>query len=187
MNLLKNPVKHKSGQEMSGGMEKLIKIINWQGRIIVLLTACILLVIFIRLEDVQLPSQEAVQTAPPLQEEDIQYTNFIYHNTQPVKHSETIHEPDVVIMGQVYDWQEVKDQWPDMDFVVNGAVIPLDQNGSYNVEFRLKDGANVVETGIRLNGRDLMRRQNIVIYEPAAKISGPEISAIVEPVINHDQ
>mgnify|MGYP007112041153 FL=1 len=74
-----------------------------------------------------------------------------------------------------------------MDFVVNGAVIPLDQNGSYNVEFRLKDGANVVETGIRLNGRDLMRRQNIVIYEPAAKISGPEISAIVGPVINHDQ
>ena len=49
MNLLKNPVKHKSGQEMSGGMEKLIKIINWQGRIIVLLTACILT--FIRIYD----------------------------------------------------------------------------------------------------------------------------------------
>lgn len=168
-------------------MEKLIRIINWQGRIIVLLTAGILLIIFIRLDHVQLPSQQAVQTAPPLQEEDIQYANFIYHNAQLVKHGDTINEPDIVTMGQVYDWQEVKNQWPETYFIVNGAVIPLDQNGAYNVEFSLKEGANVVETGIRLNGKELMRRQNIVIYKPAVKVSGPEISAIVEPASNHDQ
>ncbi len=187
MNLLKNPVKHEATQEMSGGLEKLIKIINWQGRVIVLLTACLLLVIFIRLDNVQLPTQEAVQAAPPLEEKDVQYTNFIYHETQLVKHGETINEPDIVIMGQVYDWQDVKEQWPDINFIVNEAVIPLDQNGSYNVEFKLKDGANVVETSIRLNGKDMIRQQNIVIYEPVAAVSGPEVSAMVGPVINHDQ
>lgn len=186
MNFIKNLVNHTSNPEASGGLEKLIKIINWQGRIIVLLTACLMLVIFIRLDHVQLPSQQAIQNAPPLQTEDIQYTNFVYHKTQLIKHSDTIHEPDIIIMGQVYDWQEVKKQWPDTYFIVNGATIPLDHNGSYNVEFKLKNGANIVETGIRLNGQDQLRRQNIVFYEPVAEVAGPEISATVGPVINHD-
>lgn len=150
-------------------LASLIKIIKWQGRVIVLLIAVVVLVSMVKVEDIKLPSQEAVLVPPPITEANLQYNTFAYQNTKLVNHGDTIQDPLIEIIGQVYEYKEVKQKWPELIFVLNNASVPLSDSGNYLVDLTLKPGPNIIETSLQINGKDYNRQQFVISYASTTK------------------
>jgi len=142
----------------------LIKFIRWQGRIVVLLVVTMVVLFFVKINDIKWPTQKPVATAPPITEQSLQYNFFAYQNNQPVKQGDTVNDPELMLMGQVYNFREVIQKWPDLALTVNGAAVSLSEYGTCNVNFSLKPGSNVIETGLRANGQDYERKQIVITF-----------------------
>ncbi|MDD2785710.1 MAG: hypothetical protein PHS79_02325 [Patescibacteria group bacterium] len=149
-----------------GRLIALLKIIRWQGTAIVLLFVAVVLVIVVKKTDIKLPSQEPLQTPPPLTEKGMQYNVFAYHGTQLIKHGGTVTSTDLTLMGQVYDYKEAIKKWPELSFKLNGAAMQLSESGNYLIQLTLKPGPNIIETEVVVNGQEYSRRQMVVTYEP---------------------
>jgi len=173
MNLLGKPVPLQKNNPLKTSrpnsesrLSSLVKIIKWQGRAIVILVVSLVLVSFLKVEGIKLPSQTAVLTPPPITESNLQYNVFAYQNAKIVRHGETINNPGLEIIGQVYEYKEAKQKWPDLIFVLNGASVPLNEGGNYMVDLSLKPGPNIIETSLQLNGKDYNRQQTVITYAP---------------------
>lgn len=167
-----NPPKN-SRPNSESRQSSLVKIIRWQGRAIVLLAVALALVSVLKVEGIKLPSQEAVLTPPPITESNLQYNVFAYQNAKIVTHGQTINNPNLEIIGQVYEYKEAKLRWPDLIFVLNGASVPLNDTGNYLVDLSLKPGPNIVETSLQLNGKDYNRQQIVITYTPTQTVTRP--------------
>lgn len=151
-------------------LASLVKVIKWQGRVIVLLIATVALVSMVKVEDIKLPSQEAVLTPPPITTASLQYNAFAYQNTKLVKHGDVIKDPALEIIGQVYEYKEAKQQWPDLIFVLNGVSVPISDSGNYLVDLNLKPGPNIIETSLQINGKDYNRQQIVITYASTTQL-----------------
>ncbi len=154
-------------------LSSLVKIIKWQGRAIVILAVSLVLVSVLKVEGVKLPSQKAIMTPPPISESNLQYNVFAYQNAKIVNHGETVNGPGLEIIGQVYEYKEAKQRWPDLIFVLNGASVPLNEGGNYLVDLSLKPGPNIIETSLQLNGKEYLRQQIVITYAPSQNITRP--------------
>lgn len=138
-----------------------------------MLAVALVLVSVLKIEGIKLPSQEPVLTAPPITESNLQYNVFAYQNAKIVNHSQTISDPNIEIIGQVYEYKEAKQRWPDMIFVVNGAAIPLNEGGNYLVDLNLKPGPNIIETSLQMSGKEYNRQQFVITYTPTQTVNRP--------------
>ena len=154
-------------------LKSLIKVVAWQGRIIVLLLVVIVVLSIVKTSSLKLPTQSVVASAPPVSEQSLQYNVFTYQGPKPVKHGDIVKANDVSVLGQLFDYREIKKKWPDLLFTVNGAAIPVNDNGAYAVDMTLKIGPNVIETAINVNGQDYERRQVVLTYNPQVATSTP--------------
>lgn len=150
-------------------LTSLIKIIKWQGRVIVILIAVVVLVSMVKVEDIKLPSQEAVLAPPPITKANLQYNAFAYQNTKLINHGDVVKDPVIEIIGQVYEYKEVKQKWPELIFVLNSASVPLSDTGNYLVNLNLKPGPNIIETSLQINGKDYNRQQIVISYVSTTK------------------
>ncbi|MDD5725866.1 MAG: hypothetical protein PHC53_00430 [Patescibacteria group bacterium] len=156
-------------------LKSLIKVVAWQGRIIVLLLVVIVILAIVKTDSLKLPMQKAVASAPPISEQSFQYNVFTYQGPKPVKHGDIVRANDVSILGQIFDYKEIKKKWPDLIFTVNGAAIPVNDNGAYAVDMTLKIGPNVIETAMSVSGQEYERRQVVLTYNPQIATSTPPV------------
>ncbi len=159
-------------------LKSLIKVVAWQGRIIVLLLVVIVVLSIVKTSSLKLPTQSVVASAPPVSEQSLQYNVFTYQGPKPVKHGDIVKANDVSVLGQLFDYREIKKKWPDLLFTVNGAAIPVNDNGAYAVDMTLKIGPNVIETAINVNGQDYERRQVVLTYNPQVATTTPPVSPV---------
>lgn len=155
-------------------LKSLIRVIVWQGRAIVFLLVVIVVLAIVKTNNLKLPTQKTVASAPPISEQSLQYNVFTYQGPKPVKHGDIVKANDVSVLGQIFDYKEIKKKWPDMVFTVNGAAVPVNDNGAYAVDMTLKTGPNVIETAMNLNGQEYERRQVVLTYDPLATTSTHE-------------
>ncbi len=151
------------------GINSLIKIIHWQGGIIVLLFILLIISIFANILKInfKLPNQEALQSPPPLELADVDYNSIFYNNTVKITHGATVDKPELIIIGKIYDGQRVLEKWPDFNFLVNNAEVPLtEHNSQYKINLNLKPGLNVIETAFRIDGKLYKRKQKVINFQP---------------------
>lgn len=156
-------------------LKSLIRVVAWQGRIIVLLLVVIVILAIVKTDSLKLPTQKAVASAPPISEQSFQYNVFTYQGPKPAKHGDIVQANDISVMGQIFDYKEIKKKWPDLLFTVNGAAIPVNDNGAYAVDMTLKIGPNVIETAMNVSGQEYERRQVVLTYNPQAVTSTPPV------------
>jgi hypothetical protein len=150
-------------------IDSLIRIVRWQGRILVILIFALVISIGVQVLDIniQLPNQEALQSAPPIELEKIEYNSLTYQNDQQIHNGETVNSPEIVILGQILEGKQVMKEWPDIQMLINNASVPITgQNYQYKITLNLHPGPNVIETSLRLNGVLYNRRQRVIYYEP---------------------
>lgn len=144
-------------------------IIKWQSRFFILLTIVFVVTLaFYALKiEVTLPDQEAVQDAPPISDIDVQYNTFAYHSTDLLADGAVVHDPEILLMGQIYEYAVVRKQWPDIRLTINEATMQLEKPaGGYKTNFTLKPGRNVIETAIYWNNVKHGKQQFVINYEP---------------------
>jgi len=150
-------------------INSLMRIVRWQGRFIVLLVLALSVAIAIPALniEIEIPSQEPLQTAPPLEIKDIDYNAITFQNGQQLKHGTTVNDPGITIFGQLYDGQQVMQKWPNTVFLVNNASVPITgTNSQFKIDLNLTPGPNIIETAVRVNGTLYNRRQSVINYEP---------------------
>jgi hypothetical protein len=156
-------------------VHSLTKIIHLQGSLIVFLLFALIISMGLHVLDVKvtLPSQTALQTAPPLELANVDYNALVYQNDRQLKHASTIYKPEITIIGQLYDGQLVAEKWPDVQILVNNAIVPHSgPNSQFKINLKLSPGPNIIETAVRINGILYNRRQKVINYEPQP--SAPE-------------
>ncbi|GEM_PF-1114751 len=150
-------------------VHSLTKIIHLQGSLIVFLIFALIISIGLHILDVDFtfPNQEALQTAPPLELTDVDYNALIYQGENQLRHASIINEPNITIIGQLYDGLLVAEKWPDAQILINNAAVPYTgPNSQFKINLKLSPGPNIIETAIRINGILYNRRQKVINYEP---------------------
>ena len=147
-------------------INKLVKIIRWQGNIIVLLIMLIIACIAANYLNIKLPSQKPIDVVPALSPGKVQYTALIYQSSKPLENNAQITGDDnVLVIGQVYDMDIVAKTFKQFDILINDAPIQLNSNSGFIQSVKLKPGSNAIETSYRINGQDYQRRQTIINYK----------------------
>jgi len=154
-------------------LKSLIRVIAWQGRAIVFLLVVIVILSVVKTSSLKLPDQKAVAAAPPVSEQSLQYNVFTYQGPKPAKHGDIVQADDISVLGQIFDYKEIKKKWPDLIFTVNSAAIPVNDSGAYAVDMTLKIGPNVIETALNIGGQEYERRQVVLTYNPQTSTSTP--------------
>jgi len=151
----------------------LIRIVKWQGRAIIVLIIALAIAIAAKVYNFNftLPNQKAVQVKPPIIENGDQVHTLAYQNSRLIQYGETVNKPELQLMGEVYDYQAIKKQWPEVYLTVNGARINIDDSsGSFKTGYTLKPGANAIETALNWNGSQHCKQQLTITYnEETAK------------------
>ncbi len=150
-------------------VHSLTKIIHLQGSLIVFLLFALIISVGLHVLDVDitLPNQTALQTAPPLELANVDYNALVYQGERQLKHASVINEPNITIIGQLYDGQLVAEKWPDAQILVNNAIVPHSgPNSQFKINLKLSPGLNIIETAVRINGILYNRRQKVINYEP---------------------
>ncbi|MDF1497485.1 MAG: hypothetical protein P1P90_05510 [Patescibacteria group bacterium] len=151
-------------------INSLMRIVRWQGRFIVLLILALSVAIAIPALniEIEIPNQEPLQTAPPLEIKDIDYNAIIFQNGQQLNHGSTVNKSGITIFGQLYDGNEVMQKWPNTIFLVNNASVPITgPNSQFKIDINLTRGSNIIETAVRINGILYNRQQKVINYEPS--------------------
>ncbi len=147
----------------------LIKTVHWQGSAIVLLFLLLVIAVAANILDFEfsLPNQDALNTPPPLNLADIDYNSIVYHNGRTINHGDAVGSAEISIIGKIYDGDQVYRKWPDLNFLINNANVPITgPNHQYKINLNLKPGPNVIETAIRINGVLYNRKQKVINYVP---------------------
>ncbi len=154
-------------------VHSLSKIIHLQGSLIVFLLFALIISVGLHILDVDItiPNQTALQTAPPLELSNVDYNALVYQGERQLKHASVINEPNITIIGQIYDGQLVAEKWPDAQILVNNAIVPHSgPNSQFKINLKLSPGPNIIETALRINGILYNRRQKVINYEPQASL-----------------
>ncbi|MBD3281368.1 hypothetical protein GF391_01340 [Candidatus Uhrbacteria bacterium] len=158
-------------------INSLLRVIRWQGRFNILLILIVIIAIAIPFLDIELevPNQKALQSAPPIELEDIDYNALAFQGDRRLTNGSTVSEPKITLLGQIYDGKQVMKQWPEMQFLVNNAATPITgSNSQFKIVLNLQPGPNIIETSFRLNGVLHNRRQRVINYEPKSATSTHE-------------
>jgi len=150
-------------------IESLIRLVGWQGRIIVLLVLALGISITTQVLDIkiELPNQEAIQTAPPLEIKNVDYNAIIFQDGRQLGHNSSVANPAITIFGQLYDGKQVLQKWPNTEFLVNNAAVPITEpNSQFKINLNLTPGANIIETAVRIGGTLYNRKQKVINYQP---------------------
>lgn len=152
----------KAGPE--SGFGSFIRIVKWQGRLIVLLAVALGVTAYVKASNIALPKQDAVTTPPPITTDSLQYNTFAYSGNRVLKQGDTVSSSKLMVMGQIYDYNEVKQKWPELALTLNGASLPVTENGSYSVNLNLRPGDNTIETALSVNGQTYEVKQIDINY-----------------------
>ncbi|MFZ6015084.1 MAG: hypothetical protein ACOYUZ_01885 [Patescibacteria group bacterium] len=153
-------------------INSLMRIVRWQGRVIVFLIVALIVAIALNFIDlnIKLPNQEALQTTPPYTLQDLDYQSLAYAGNTRLSHNSVTNQKEITLIGRIMDADKIQKKWPDFQFIINNAVVPLtDNNSQYKIFFNLKPGHNIVETAIRIHGQLYLRKQMVLTYEPESK------------------
>ncbi len=155
-------------------IESLIRLVRWQGRFIVLLILLLAASVVTQVLDIKIefPNQEAIQDAPPLEIKNVDYNAITFQDGVQLNHGSTVTKPSITMFGQIYDGLQVIKKWPDIEFLVNNASVPISgQNSQFKIDLNLSPGPNIIETAVRINGVLYNRKQKVINYQLKASTS----------------
>jgi hypothetical protein len=153
-------------------MQNFVHIIRWQGRIILVFLAIVTLMVIWQARGLPFPwPKHEIQTvaySPPVDPKAIIYNMFAYADSKVVQDNATIQTRDISILGQIYDFDTVKEKWPDVTMLINGASVPLSKAGNCLAQYQLKPGENIFYTSVVIDGTELGKKQMRINYQPKA-------------------
>lgn len=160
----------KTTTEVEPRMRGFVRIIRWQSRIILLFLVMVALLVLWQASGMPLnwPKHDVQTVAfyPPVNEDSVQYKIFAYAGTELVPDNTTTDKENITLMGQIFDYATIKEKWPDVAMLINGAAIPMSSAGNCLAHYKLKPGDNTFDTTVILDGTELGRKQTRIRYKP---------------------
>jgi len=153
-------------------MLSFVHIIRWQGRIILVFLAALAFLVIWQARGLPFPwPKHEIQTvafSPPVENESVQYNMFAYADSRLIPDDSTTDSRYIDIMGQIYDFAGLKEEWPDIAMLINGAAAPLTEAGNCLTHHQLKPGENIFYASVVIDGTELGRKQMRIYYRPKA-------------------
>ncbi len=141
------------------------RIVIMQGDFLVLLTAALIIFVYVTVKDVKIPNQTALNLPPPFEVSSVQLTNSIYQNGKLLHSGDVVTNPQITILGQIMDFDKIQSQWPNYAVMINGNEAKSNASGAYQQDLTLNNGANVIEISVRLDGKYYDSQQTVINYQ----------------------